>query len=101
MAEPVNPDLQHDLASLFSRLGPNWVQRLGSKYLGDAVARSTLLSVRQVAQYLGVSTAIVYRLCASGDLAHLRVSHAIRVRLVDLAAYVELQRKRCTPHPTD
>jgi len=94
-------DLRHDLAPFFPRLGPNWVQCSSSKHLGAPVARSALLSVRKVAQLLGVSTAIVYRLCASGDLAHSRVSHAIRVRLVDLAAYVELQRERCTPHPTD
>jgi excisionase family DNA binding protein len=38
-----------------------------------------LLSVRDVASRLGVSTATVYKLCASGELAHVRVSNAIRI----------------------
>ena len=47
---------------------------------------------RQVSQLLGVSTAIVYRLCERGELAHLRVSHAIRLAPEALAAYLERQR---------
>jgi len=61
-------DLRPALAMFFPRLGPNWVQCLSSKYLPCA---SALLSVRQVAQLLGVSVAIVYRLCERGELAHL------------------------------
>lgn len=38
-----------------------------------------LLNVRQVAELLGVCTAIVYRLIDRGELAHVRVSNAIRV----------------------
>jgi len=42
--------------------------------------------VRQVADRLGVSAATVYALCGRGELAHLRVSNAIRVRVEDLEA---------------
>ncbi len=39
-----------------------------------------LLSVREVARRLGVAPYTVYRLCARGELEHVRVSNAIRVR---------------------
>jgi excisionase family DNA binding protein len=47
-----------------------------------------LLSVRQVAERLGVCTAIVYALVARGDLPHVRVSNAIRVAESELAAFI-------------
>jgi len=87
-------DFRHNLAPFFPRLGPNWVQRLSSKYQPRSRPTPALLSVRQVAQFLGVSTAIVYRLCERGELPHLRVSHTIRVGLNDLARYLERQRAR-------
>ncbi len=87
-------DLRPALASFFPRLGPNWVQCLSSKHLPARGSRKTPLSVRQVAQLLGVSTATVYRLCTSGDLQHFRISNAIRVSADDLAAFLEAQRAR-------
>jgi excisionase family DNA binding protein len=51
------------------------------------------LSVRAVADRLGVSTATIYKLLAQGNLPHIRVSNAIRVALDDLAAFVA--RCRC------
>lgn len=53
---------------------------------GDALER--LLTVRQVAEVLGCSTATVYKLCARTQLAHLRVNNAVRVRPTDLRAFV-------------
>ena len=50
------------------------------------------LSVREVAGCLGVSTALVYRLCDLGELTHVRVSNAIRVHVADLAAYLRSNR---------
>jgi excisionase family DNA binding protein len=35
--------------------------------------------VREAAALLGVSTSTVYKLCAQGKLAHVRVSNAIRI----------------------
>ncbi len=46
----------------------------------------TLLTVREVAAYLRVSTATVYELCARGKLRHVRVLNAIRVAPGDLHA---------------
>ena len=79
-------DFRPTLAPFLPRLGPNWVQCLSSKY-------PALLSVRQVAKLLGVSTAIVYRLCERGDLKHIRVSNAVRIAPRDLAAFVEQRRR--------
>ena len=52
-----------------------------------------LLTVREVAERLGLSTATVYRLCEEGGLPHVRVSNAIRIRPTDLDAF--LARGRC------
>ena len=41
--------------------------------------RERMLTVREVASALRVSTATVYKLCASGELAHVRVLNVIRV----------------------
>jgi excisionase family DNA binding protein len=38
-----------------------------------------LLTVREVAGFLRVSTRTVYAMCAAGRLAHVRVMNAIRV----------------------
>ena len=43
-----------------------------------SIPSERLLSVRQVAAWLGVSTSTVYKLCAEGRLAHVRVANAIR-----------------------
>jgi excisionase family DNA binding protein len=55
--------------------------------------RDALLSVGDVATQLGVCTATVYRLAAQGQLAHVRVLNAVRVAPLDLAAFVEGQRR--------
>ncbi len=46
------------------------------------------MSVRQVAVELAMSSATVYALCARGELKHVRISNAIRVRREDLDAFV-------------
>ncbi|HYD42495.1 MAG TPA: helix-turn-helix domain-containing protein [Anaeromyxobacter sp.] len=52
-----------------------------------AVDGNRLLTVRDAARVLGVSTATVYALCDEGRLAHVRVGNAIRVRPADLEAF--------------
>jgi excisionase family DNA binding protein len=47
-----------------------------------------LLTVRQVAEQLGVSTATVYALVDRGELVHVRVSNAIRIAAADVSAFV-------------
>jgi excisionase family DNA binding protein len=47
-----------------------------------------LLTVRQVAEQLGISTATVYALVERGELGHVRVSNAIRIALADVSAFV-------------
>ena len=48
-----------------------------------------LLSVREVAARLHVSSATVYALCRAGHLEHHRVSNAIRISERELAEYVD------------
>jgi excisionase family DNA binding protein len=47
-----------------------------------------LLSVREVAAFLRVSTRTVYTLCDQGRLAHVRVMNAIRIEPTALAAFL-------------
>jgi excisionase family DNA binding protein len=47
--------------------------------LGAAAEPEPLLTVRQVAERLGVSAATVYKLCKSGKLRHVRILNVIRV----------------------
>jgi excisionase family DNA binding protein len=52
-----------------------------------------LMTVKEVASALGVSTATVYKLCETGRLQHVRVSdHSIRVVQADLVAFVARNR---------
>ena len=52
-----------------------------------------LLSVREVAARLSVTTATVYKLARLGELPHVRVLNALRFEPADLAAFVASQRK--------
>jgi excisionase family DNA binding protein len=49
--------------------------------------------VREVAARLGVSAATVYRLCDLGELAHVRVSNAYRIRPADLERFIAERRR--------
>lgn len=45
----------------------------------EGAALERRLRVREVAGLLGVSTATVYKLCARGELGHVRVLNALRI----------------------
>jgi len=49
--------------------------------------RNRLLTVKEVAEHLGVCTATVYRLCELGELPHVRIVDSIRIRPADLEAF--------------
>ena len=51
-----------------------------------------LLTPVEVAERLGVCRDTVYRLCDRGELAHVRISNAIRIAPADLATYVARPR---------
>jgi len=53
----------------------------------------TLLTVKEVAEHLAVSTKTVYMLCARRNLRHIRVLNAIRISPADLEAF--LLQARC------
>jgi excisionase family DNA binding protein len=58
-----------------------------------AVARIALVTVKEVATLLRVSTDSVYGLCARGELPHVRVSNAIRIAPADLREFLVRQRR--------
>jgi excisionase family DNA binding protein len=51
-----------------------------------------LLTVREVAARLAVSTATVYALCERGQLRHVRISNAIRVESAEVGEFMARQR---------
>jgi len=57
-------------------------------------AGNALLTVREVAAILRVCRDTVYRLCANGQLAHVRILNAIRIAPADLDSFVRVHRDR-------
>jgi excisionase family DNA binding protein len=57
-----------------------------------------LLTVKEVAERLGVCAATVYRPCANGELRHLRVLKSIRVSATELRAFTS--QPECDSEPT-
>ena len=55
-----------------------------------------LLTVREVARQLGVSTATVYKLCTMRQLPCVRVFGALRIAPADVAAYITRVRDLTT-----
>ena len=53
-----------------------------------------LFSVREVAQRLNVSAALVYSLVEKGELEHVRVSHSIKVTPAALVRFIKGTHRR-------
>jgi len=73
--------------AVFKNLGKKTVQ----EFRGQRGAHSDvdcLLKVREVARCLNVSTATVYALCGRGELAHVRISNAIRIVPAELQSFL-------------
>jgi len=61
--------------------------------IGTGSACPRLLSVKEAASLLRVSTATVYGLCERGRLPYVRIStHGIRIAEQDLSAFVSSRR---------
>src|SRR5215472_9430960 len=58
--------------------------------VGDA---ERLLTVKQVAKRLQVSTATVYKLCEKGEFAHVRILNSLRVAPADLSDFIGRRKK--------
>ena len=58
----------------------------------------SLMTVREVAETMRVSTMTVYRLIKSGDLRALRVGAHFRIRRVDLDAFLEAHTTEAFPY---
>ncbi len=79
--------------AVFKNFGKEAVQEFGGQLAADSDVKR-LLTVREVAQCLSVSTATVYALCKRHELAHLRVSNAIRVIPAELEFFL-MRNRRC------
>jgi excisionase family DNA binding protein len=55
----------------------------------DGELREPLLTVRRVAESLGVAAATVYARCSNGTLRHTRIGSAIRITHTDLEVFLE------------
>ncbi|NUQ66505.1 MAG: helix-turn-helix domain-containing protein [Pirellulales bacterium] len=60
----------------------------------DPQLQPAAVSIMDAAVYLGVSSDTVRRLVRSGLLPHARIGNSIRVRRIDLDAYLEAQTSR-------
>ena len=78
-----NTDFCPGLGGLFRRRVTPGLQSIRS----EEVMWTRLLSVRETASLLRVSTSTVYKLCAEGRLQHVRVSNAIRISEAALRRY--------------
>ena len=53
-----------------------------------------LLTVRQVAEKLGLCTRSVYEIVGRGEVAHVRITNAIRVAPADLEDFIRRNRRK-------
>ena len=51
-----------------------------------------LFTVREAAQRLSISRALLYKLCAQNQVLHLRVGNTIRFTPADLSTFVRARR---------
>jgi excisionase family DNA binding protein len=63
---------------------------------GDGAVHPALLTVRQAAELLTVSTRTVYNLINGGKLPHYRIANAIRVAMADVEDYMADCRITCS-----
>ena len=79
--------------AVFKNLGKKTVQDFRERLEAHSDVER-LLTVREVAQCLSVSTATVYALCERRELAHVRISNAIRIIPAELQAFLMRNRRR-------
>jgi len=77
--------------AVFKNLGKKTVQDF-RRQRGAHSDVDCLLTVREVARCLNVSTATVYALCGRGELAHVRISNAIRIVPAELDSFLMRNR---------
>ena len=85
------------ITSVNRRFGTKFGTRLSSKLTAEILRnRDDLLSVRQVAELLKISSATVYSICEAGGLPHVRIKTAIRIERRALVEFIKQQRRTTT-----
>jgi excisionase family DNA binding protein len=79
--------------TVFKNLGKKTVHEFREQR-GAHPDADRLLTVREVAHCLNVSTGTVYALCGRGELAHVRISNAIRIVPAELESFLMRNRRR-------
>jgi excisionase family DNA binding protein len=79
--------------AVFRNFGKKTVHEFGEQR-GAHSDVDYLLTVREVARCLNVSTATVYALCGRGELAHVRISNAIRIVPAELRSFLLRNQRR-------
>jgi integrase len=93
-ADSIGGDSLQRIEARSTPRGPTVVQPQLRVLDGGRGAIERLLSVRQVAELLGVSTATVYAMVDRAELAHVRVSSSIRFEASVVAALVAAGRRQ-------
>ena len=69
-----------------------FVPTVSPRFRAKLILSERLLSVREAAEWLNISRASLYKLCAQNQVAHVRVGNAIRFAPKDLSAFVRVRR---------
>src|SRR5207248_3491602 len=102
-AEQPSPDLPEPSESFSARAALTVQPSQGSTTIRRNFATNLLppieqlLTVRQIAQLLGVCTATVYKWAAIGALSHVRIVNIIRIRQDDLTQFLTVHVQRRSP----
>jgi excisionase family DNA binding protein len=70
-----------------------FVPQVSHDFRAKLLLPEQLLTVRQAAERLNISTASLYKLCAQNQLAYVRVGNAVRFPKEDLAQMIRKHRK--------
>jgi excisionase family DNA binding protein len=69
------------------------------RFLNESLARrpiedaSEIMSVKQVAQYLGLDANVIYAKCARGDIPYFKIGKQYRFKINDIQQWIQEKRE--------
>jgi len=73
--------------------------KLADNGAGSAPALSDrLLTADEVAEYLGISRTLAYKLIAQGHIRHIKIARCIRIAAAEVALFIEAHTAGGTVH---